>query len=82
VRVRRERSGRRGKTVTVAAPFELARAEAAELLTRLKKRCGSGGTLKSAAGESVFSIEIQGDHVETVLAALSAAGYAARRAGG
>jgi translation initiation factor 1 len=46
VRVRREVSGRRGKTVTTVAgiglPDEALRALAAEL----KRRCGSGGSAK------------------------------------
>jgi len=86
VRVRRERSGRRGKTVTVAAPLGPGRDAATVLLQLLKRRCGSGGTLKpleqSGAGAAGFSIEIQGDHVDRVIAALEAEGYRPKREGG
>src|SRR3954451_4745665 len=46
-RVRREKAGRGGKTVTVAGPLALARPEAEALLAAWKKMCGSGGGLKT-----------------------------------
>jgi translation initiation factor 1 len=55
-------------------PMPLAEIEA--LATRLKKRCGSGGTVKGGV------IEIQGEHRDTVLGELQKAGWAARRSGG
>ena len=85
VRVRRERSGRRGKLVTVAHPLMLSREDASSLLRGLKKRCGSGGTLKSEPaqdGRPAYALELQGDHVESVLADLVAAGFDAKRSGG
>jgi translation initiation factor 1 len=85
VRVRRERSGRRGKTVTTAGPLPLSRSEATALLGQLKRRCGSGGTLKlepSTEGPAAFRIEIQGDHVDRLLEELHTRGFKAKQAGG
>lgn len=85
VRVRRERGGRGGKTVTVAAPFFLTRADATALLAAWKKMCGGGGTLRAIRaenGDPAFEIEVQGDHAERVVADLVSQGYPAKRAGG
>ena len=76
VRVGREIKGRRGKGVTVVTGLPLAVADLEELATRLKKRCGSGGTVHEGV------IEIQGDHRDTLVAELAKLGYTARRAGG
>jgi len=85
VRVRRERSGRKGKTVTVAMPLFLEREDAGALLKDLKRGCGGGGTLKTATapdGRSCYALEVQGDHVERVVARLVESGFSAKRAGG
>ena len=85
VLVRRERAGRRGKTVTVARPLLLARVEAEELLGELKRRCGAGGALKIVTtddGREALALELQGDHVVAVVERLIERGFAARRAGG
>jgi len=85
VGVRRERAGRRGKTVTVAGPLLLAQAAARDLLKTLKRECGGGGTLKTAAGpagEAAWMLELQGDHAERVVRRLTELGFRARRAGG
>ena len=85
VRVRRERGGRRGKTVTVAEPLSLARADAIQLLSELKRECGAGGALKDVAaenGRAAFALELQGDHVATIVERLVARGFRAKRAGG
>jgi translation initiation factor 1 len=85
VRVRRERSGRKGKTVTVAGPLYLSREDVARLIKELKRACGSGGTVKAASdsdGSSVQILEIQGDHVERVVEHLKGRGFPAKRAGG
>lgn len=85
VRVRRERGGRGGKTVTVAGPFFLTREDAAALLASWKKMCGGGGTLRAVRaenGEAAFEIEVQGDHAERVAADLVSQGYPAKRSGG
>jgi translation initiation factor 1 len=66
VRVRLERAGRSGKTVTVAGPFALVRTEAALLLAELKRACGGGGALRPVTtpqGTPAFALELQGDHV-------------------
>jgi translation initiation factor 1 len=83
VRVRREKSGRGGKMVTVAGPLVLTRADATALLAAWKKLCGGGGTLKSTAeGSPAFELEVQGDHADRIVAELVKAGYKAKRAGG
>lgn len=76
VRVSRETQGRGGKAVTVVRGLPLDAAALATLGKQLKAACGSGGTAKDGV------IEVQGDHVDKVLALLQAQGYAAKRAGG
>jgi translation initiation factor 1 len=78
--VRRERSGRRGKTVTLAGPFNLAADEAAALLKQLKRHCGCGGTLKGVGREG-RTLEIQGDQVARVAEHLAGLGYRVKRSG-
>ena len=85
LRVRRDRSGRKGKTVTVAGPFYRPKDEVTKLAKELKKRCGSGGAAKPAEdrnGQACFDIEVQGDHVDAVMELLSKAGYTSKRSGG
>jgi len=84
-RVRLDRSGRGGKTVTVAGPLILAREEAEALLSSWKKLCGSGGALKAVKtreGVPAFELEIQGDQADRLVAELLKAGYKAKRSGG
>lgn len=76
VRVARATQGRGGKVVSVIAGLPLGDAELAALAAELKKRCGSGGTVRAGA------IEIQGEHRDTLVAELVKRGYQARRAGG
>ncbi|HWM93330.1 MAG TPA: hypothetical protein VN493_21385 [Thermoanaerobaculia bacterium] len=85
VRVRRERSGRGGKVVTVAGPLVLTREDASRLLSDWKRLCGGGGALKPSktpAGDPCFEVEVQGDHADRLVAELVKAGYGAKRAGG
>ena len=85
VRVRLDRSGRKGKQVTVLGPFLLRRDTARDLLKQLRKQCGTGGTLKPAAtrtGEAAFELELQGDHTDRVIAELTTRGYPTQRSGG
>jgi translation initiation factor 1 len=76
VRVQRETKGRRGKAVTVITGIPLAGPELAALAKRLKKRCGSGGTVRDGV------VEIQGDHRDTLVAELEKQGWTVKRAGG
>ena len=76
VRIRRESKGRGGKTVTVVSGIPVAEAGLKEVAAGLKKRCGTGGTVKDGI------IEIQGDHRELLMAELAALGYRVKAAGG
>jgi translation initiation factor 1 len=76
VRVSRETKGRGGKAVTLVKGVALDEAGLTALGKQLKAACGSGGTVKDGV------IEIQGDHVERVMAALKAQGHQVKRAGG
>jgi len=76
VRVQRESKGRGGKTVTVVTGVPLDAAGLKALAGELKKRCGTGGTLKEGV------IEIQGDHRDLLVAELERQGYKVKRAGG
>ncbi|NEO82977.1 MAG: translation initiation factor [Spirulina sp. SIO3F2] len=66
------RKGRKGKTVTIASGFQCQSATLTKLLKQLKGRCGSGGTVKDQ------TLEIQGDHRETVQQQLKQLGYKVR----
>lgn len=76
VRVGRETKGRKGSGVTVITGVPLPPAELAELATQLKRRCGSGGTVKDGV------IEIQGDHRDLVVEELKKKGWSVKRSGG
>ena len=76
IRVGRATQGRAGKGVTTVTGLPVPLAELEALATRLKKRCGSGGTVRDGV------IEIQGEHRDTVLALLKGAGWDAKRSGG
>ena len=76
VRVGRETQGRAGKGVTTITGLPLSLAEIETLATKLKKRCGSGGTVREGV------IEIQGDHRDVIVAELNKMGWPAKRSGG
>ena len=76
VRVSLDTKGRKGKGVTVIKGVPLDAAALAALGKQLKANCGSGGTTKDGV------IEIQGDHRDTVVAALQKQGMTVKRAGG
>lgn len=76
VRVSRETKGRKGKGVTLVTGVPLAGGDLAALGKALKKRCGTGGTVKDGV------IEIQGDQRDTLVAELERRGYRVKRAGG
>ena len=68
-KLRIEKGGRGGKTVTVVDGLPRNREFLEKLAKELKRLCGTGGT----AGES--SVEIQGDHRERLRALLAAKGW-------
>ena len=72
----RESKGRKGKEVTLIQGVSLPPAELAELAAKLKRSCGSGGTVKGHV------IEIQGDHRDRLVTELEALGWTVKRAGG
>ncbi len=76
VRVGRETKGRAGKGVTVISGLVMDDNALQALATDLKKRCGSGGTVRDGC------IEIQGEHRDTLIAELSRRGIQSKRAGG
>ena len=76
VRVQRETKGRGGKAVTLVKGISLPDKDLDVLGKQLKTACGSGGTVKDGV------IEVQGDHVDRLVALLQAQGYRAKRAGG
>lgn len=76
VRVQRESSGRRGKTVTTVSGVPLDPAGLAALAKELKRRCGSGGAVKDGV------IVIQGDHADALVTEMARRGYAVKRSGG
>lgn len=76
VRVARERKGRKGKTVTTVSGVPLGAAELQDLAGDLKRRCGSGGSLKDGV------IEIQGEHRDTLVEELRSRGFPVKRSGG
>jgi len=76
VRVLRETKGRGGKAVTVVRSVPVDAAALVKLGQDLKAACGTGGTVKDGA------IEVQGDHVEKVMALLQQRGFVVKRAGG
>lgn len=63
------REKRRGKTVTIVKPFYLEKKALQSLLKTLKKRVGTGGTVKEDM------LEFQGEVEEKVRAVLTEMGY-------
>jgi translation initiation factor 1 len=76
VRVLRETKGRGGKAVTVVRGAPGDAAALVKLGQELKAACGSGGTVKDGI------VEVQGDHVDKVMALLQQRGWKVKRAGG
>jgi translation initiation factor 1 len=75
VRVSRETKGRGGKAVTLVKGVALDAVGLAILGKQLKAACGSGGTVKDGV------IEVQGDHIDKLVAWLTKAGHMVKRAG-
>ncbi len=76
VRVALDRKGRAGKAVSVVTGLPGSDEELKALAAELKRRCGTGGTIKNGA------IEIQGDHRDALVEALRAKGFTVKKAGG
>lgn len=76
VRLRREVKGRRGKTVTTIHGIPHNPDVLLNLAAELKKRCGTGGSVKSGV------LIIQGDHRQTLKKVLEKKGYTVKLAGG
>lgn len=76
VRIRREKAGRGGKTVTTVSGLPGTEADLAALLKVLKQLCGSGGSIEGRI------VELQGDHRERVRVRLEALGHRVLLAGG
>ena len=75
-RIRRDKKGRGGKTVTLVCDLVLSAEDMKALSKTLKKKCGSGGAVKDDV------IEIQGDKRDCVSAELSRQGIKNKLAGG
>ena len=60
---------RRGKVVTIVKPFYLTKSDLQTLVKTLKKKLGTGGTIKEE------SLEFQGDIPEALRKHLEALGY-------
>ncbi len=73
VRVRLERKGRKGKTVSIVTGVKSPDVGKRALLKHLKGKLGCGGAVKGA------EIEIQGDQRERLVALLNELGYRARQ---
>jgi translation initiation factor 1 len=69
VRLRIEKQGRGGKTVTVAEGFTRHLSDLEDLARRLKKSCGTGGTVRWGI------VELQGDCRERVRPLLEKEGF-------
>src|ERR1700754_342124 len=76
IRVRREKAGRGGKTVTTVTGGPGGDASLRDLAKERKRLCGSGGSVKDGV------IELQGDHRDKVVDRLRALGHTAKPAGG
>jgi protein-tyrosine phosphatase len=76
LKVGRETAGRRGRGVTTVFDLPLSDDGVGELAGTLKRRCGTGGTVKDGR------IEIQGDQRERIVAELERLGYKVKRVGG
>lgn len=76
VRIGRQTKGRKGKGVTTITGIPLDAAGLQVLAQELKRKCGSGGTVKEG------TVEIQGDHRDMLCAELAKRGWQVKRSGG
>lgn len=76
ITVRLDRKARGGKSVTVMEGLQITQQKREELLKQLKTRLGTGGTVRDS------SIELQGDHRDSLIAWLEKMGFKPKRSGG
>jgi translation initiation factor 1 len=76
VRVGRETKGRKGAGMTIISGVPLNADDLKALGKELKKKCGTGGTVKNGV------IEIQGDHRDKLVEELQTHGWVVKRVGG
>ncbi len=76
VRIGRQTKGRKGAGVSLVTGVPLDEKGLKKLAKQLKQKCGTGGTVKSG------TIEIQGDHRETLKQELTKLGYTVKLSGG
>ena len=74
--LRREKKGRRGKTVTLLSGLTHSARELNAMAADLKRHCGTGGSVKEG------TIIIQGDHRQKIAAWLENKGYKTKFPGG
>ncbi|OOF61466.1 stress response translation initiation inhibitor YciH [Rodentibacter pneumotropicus] len=76
VRIQRQTSGRKGAAVSVISGLDLPDDELKKLATVLKKRCGTGGSVKGD------NIEIQGEKRDLLKQLLQEKGFTVKLVGG
>lgn len=76
IRVSLERKGRGGKAVSLITGFSGSSEELKSIAAELKRRCGTGGTVKDGI------IEIQGDRRDELVALLKEMQFTVKRVGG
>ncbi|MCK3657006.1 translation initiation factor Sui1 [Pasteurellaceae bacterium Macca] len=76
VRIARQTSGRKGKSVSIITGIDLDDRGLVALASELKRRSGCGGSVKEGI------IEIQGDNREQLKSMLEQKGYKVKLAGG
>ncbi|MBU0729287.1 MAG: translation initiation factor Sui1 [Proteobacteria bacterium] len=76
VRISRETKGRKGSGVSLISGLSLDKDGLKELAGQLKRKCGSGGSIKNGV------IEIQGDHRDVLMEMLVKQGFKVKLAGG
>ncbi len=76
IRIRREKKGRKGKTVTTISGFQEGADDLKQIAKGLKNQCGTGGSIKDGI------IVIQGDHRQTIQRELQAQSFTVKLAGG
>jgi translation initiation factor 1 len=77
IRIGRQTAGRAGKGVSAISGIPLPGPQLEALCSELKRKCGSGGTVKNGV------IEIQGDHRDRLVEELKRLGYSdVKKSGG